>query len=367
MLAPIATLEQPKKALAFVPTQEGLTYIEQLTVISRKQCPKDDVPFFYQSDDKEKVVLFQKGTCKMWACESCGARNAKRWIARIIKGCNTHADDWYFCTMTADENWRGKNSSLKNLRRNWPKLRKRLARLAKKHGVELFYVRVWEAHKDGSFHMHLVTNFPVTTKWLKDNAKTCGMGYQARSEKAKNPGQVAGYISKYMVKSLPNATEYPKGARRIEVSANWVRWKEKESDWEVCLSLGEAAMKRDGFKSKGYRVIDLALRNAEKEREKKFNEYGHGKVEDASGVDGHISTGGTGQSKNQSKTCPQGACSGQCPKCRREQYIKSGVAGTATHTSKTTNATERILRNAKQTRDSFRKRPVRSGRTIAPT
>ncbi len=271
MLAQVATFEQPK-SLAFVPElARGLTYIEQLTVISRIQCEKPDVPFFYKADDTQSVVQFEKGTCRMWSCESCGARNAKRWIARIIKGCNIHDENWSFLTITAHRKWRGAEASLKNLRKNWPKLRKRMARLAKKLGKELFYVRVWEAHKDGSFHMHTAANVPVTTKWLKDNAAKCGLGYQAKSDKVKNAGQVAGYISKYMLKSMPHATMYPRGARRIEVSANWVKWNEKESDWNVCLTLGEAAMRRDGFKLRGYRVLDLPLRNAEKDREKNFD------------------------------------------------------------------------------------------------
>lgn len=279
MLEQVATFEQPKIRHLSPNEERGLTYIEQLTALALESCSAEGVPFFYRSDVETQVAEFAKGTCKMWACEPCGARNAKRWIARIIKGCNTHANDWYFCTMTADENWRGADNSLRNLRRNWAKLRKRLARLAKKSDRGFYYVRVWEAHKDGSFHMHLITNFPVTTKWLKDNAKTCGLGHQARSEKTANPGQVAGYISKYMVKSLPNASHYPKGARRIEVSTNWLKWNEKESEWDVCLTLGVAVMKRDGFKMKGYRVIDLPLRNAEKEREVSYHVNGLGSIE----------------------------------------------------------------------------------------
>lgn len=343
MSAQIATIESPENALALVPTKEGLTYIEQLTVIAHKQCPKNDVPFFYKSDDEKNVVLFGKGTCQRWNCESCGARNAKRWIARIIKGCNTHADDWYFCTITADEKWRGKHSSLLNLRRNWPKLRKRLARLAKKHGVALVYVRVWEAHKDGSFHMHLITNFPVEERWLKDNSKTSGMGYQAKSEKAKNPGQVAGYISKYMVKSLPNATHYPKGARRIEVSENWVRWNKKESEWDVCLTLGIAAMKRDTFKSKGYRVRDLSIRNAEKIRERNFNGNGHGSTGTGSGKVVHH----TPDAKNNSQEMGAKETLWEYTRQRKEhaekQSVIEGIAGTPTHTSKTTIKNGRIL------------------------
>jgi len=251
---------------AFVPKDEGLTFLEQLTVTADKQCEAFDVPFFYKFDAERKVVRFGRGTCGQWGCMSCGARNAKRWIARIIDGCNTLDDVWYFCTITAHGKWRGKHSSLLNIRSNWHKLRKRLARLAKSHDVGFFYCRVWEAHKDGSFHMHMITNFPVTERWLKNNASACGLGHQAKSEEAKNPGQVAGYCAKYMLKSLPFASEYPKGARRIEVSANWVAWYKKETEWIVLIGLGAAIQKRDSFKRNGYRIEDLALRHEEKKR-----------------------------------------------------------------------------------------------------
>jgi len=244
----------------------GLTFIEQLTKEAELECEAYEVPFFFRLDETEQKIEFKKGSCKMWSCRACGARNAKKWIARVIDGCNKlPAKAWYFATITAHRYWRGERS-LENLRNNWQKLKQRMEYLTAKQGEKHFYVRVWEAHKDGSFHMHLITNAPVDTRWLKDNAAQCGLGYQAKIDEAVNAGQVAGYISKYMLKSIPNATHYPKGARRIEVSHTWVKWHEKDTEWKVVYKFEAAKHLADNYKKHGWSVFDLAIRNQEKRR-----------------------------------------------------------------------------------------------------
>lgn len=251
----------------------GLTFIEQLTELSELDCEAYEVPFFFRMDETEQKIEFRKGSCKMWSCKACGARNAKRWIARVIDGCNKlEAEHWYFATITAHRHWRGSVRSLENLRNNWQKLKQRLERLTAKQGEKHFYVRVWEAHKDGSFHMHVITNAQVDTRWLKDNAAQCGLGYQAKIDEAVNAGQVAGYISKYMLKAMPNATHYPKGARRIEVSQSWVKWHEKDTDWRVVYSFEQAKGMSKNYKNHGWSVFDLAIKNENKRRKEMNNE-----------------------------------------------------------------------------------------------
>lgn len=236
-----------------------LSFLEQLTALSAENCDAPKVPYFYRVDQQAKKVQFGKGSCKQWSCPSCAARNAKKWVARVIDGCNKLDDVWYFGTLTAHKWWR-KEKSMRNLQSNWPKVRKRFARLAKIQAKQLFYVRVWEAHKDGSFHMHFISNIEYTQNELKDIASECGLGYMAHIEEAKNPGQVAGYIAKYMVKSMPLATNYPQGSRRIEVSRNWIAWHEKATDWQVVPDIRVARSKARFYKSQGYTIFDLALR-----------------------------------------------------------------------------------------------------------
>lgn len=247
----------------------GLTFLEQLNELASEDCSALNVPFFYRVNEVDKKVEFAKGTCNMWSCDTCGARNAKRWIARIIDGCNhLDAESWYFATITAHRKWRGSNRSLLNIRTNWNQLRMRIMRLTNAMGEEFFYARVWEAHHDGSFHMHMITNAPVSTRWLKDNAAQCGLGYQAKIDETVNAGQAAGYISKYMLKSMPYATWYPKGARRIEVSRNWVEWKKSDSDeWFFLKSFEDAQFKAQIYKRKYWKVFDKILRLEEKRRD----------------------------------------------------------------------------------------------------
>lgn len=268
----------------------GLTFLEQLAELATADCDKFNVPFFYRLDESEQKIQFAKGTCNQWDCETCGARNAKRWIARIIDGCNVlKVDSWYFATITAHRKWRGSIRSLENIRANWHKLRKRLRETAMLIDGAFYYARVWEAHKDASFHMHLITNSPVNTRWLKDNAIQCGLGYQAKIDKTVNAGQAAGYVSKYMLKAMPWSTHYPKGARRIEVSRNWVDWRKSTSDeWKFIQDFEEAQFKARQYEKQGWKVFDRILRHEEKRREELHKKLIEDlKAKDNANVSGH--------------------------------------------------------------------------------
>ncbi len=277
--------------MLLVPKHEGLTFLEQLTVFALEgRCSNPSVPYLYHVDNVGKIT-FARGACNMWSCPECAMKNAKRWIARIIDGINKlDSDAWYFATVTAHRWWRG-DKSLINLRSNWHKLRKRMARMAKKMAIELYYTRVWEHHKDGSYHLHLITNVPLTQKWLKDNAAECGMGYQAHMDDLVNAGQAAGYVAKYMLKQSKDDTlhSFPKGARRIEVSGNWVSWHEKKSEgWHYSGNLEQSIGKARWMKYYGKTVHDLALRRDENERKKAYD-----KRTDSNGraTNGHASAG----------------------------------------------------------------------------
>lgn len=199
----------------------GLTFIEQLTAVSCKSCPNEKSPILLGTNERLRNALFLRAACGLWSCPVCSARNARKWIARLLEGMNSPGVPkmWYFVTITAHENWRGDVASLKNIRANWQKLRKRMARSL--DGKPMYYAMVYEPHADGSFHLHVLTNAPLDERWYKDNARESGMGYQADCSPMKNPGKVAGYVAKYMLKSAENADRYTKGMRRINVSQNW--------------------------------------------------------------------------------------------------------------------------------------------------
>lgn len=220
------------------PAKGGLTFIEQLHALSVQLCPHPKVP--YITGEKENTLHLFRGSCKKWACPVCGARNGRKWLARLLHHMNTHktSGKWYFLTVTAHRKMRGQEASLKNLREGWKKLYNRMRR---KFGISE-YCKVWEKHKDGSFHLHILIRRKISKKWLKDSSVECGMGYQVDSSKSKNEGMVAGYIAKYLLKSFESAIDFPRGLRRIEVSRGWEKLPELRDDtfeWTVHKSRDE--------------------------------------------------------------------------------------------------------------------------------
>lgn len=234
----------------------SLTFIEQLHVVSQNSCTKESRPYLTGVSEKENVAILTRPSCKMWNCPACAARNAKRWIARVINHINRTGflHGWRFMTITAHERWRGV-SSVKNLRSGWKKLYNRIRRL---YGVS-DYVKVWEQHEDGSFHLHVLMDAPILKKWLKKNARSCGMGYQVDVQDVDNAGKVAGYISKYMVKS-GLGLEYPRGLRRIEVSRTWLKLPDLKADTIISWFINQT---REGqvrtaqvFYERGFEIVD---------------------------------------------------------------------------------------------------------------
>jgi hypothetical protein len=97
---------------------------------------------------------------------------------------NTPDTKWYFATITMHKNWHGLGNTPRVrqvMQAGWSKLRKRMARRWK----GLMWIKVIEFHKSGTPHIHLVIGISnhykrhIKTKWLKDNAVSCGLGYMA--------------------------------------------------------------------------------------------------------------------------------------------------------------------------------------------
>lgn len=235
----------------------GLTFIEQLHASAMLFCPSLKVPYLSGFRHKDKKIYLMRGACKSWSCPVCGARNGRVWLARILHHMNVISDcpRWYFLTITAHKNWRGASASRKNLQQGWKKLYNRTRR---KYGVSE-YVKVWEFHKDGSFHLHILIGRKIGKRWLKDNSVECGMGFECDSSKAKNGGQIAGYVAKYLMKSFEHADKYFKGMRRIEASRNWHKFPDRGSDmdeWRIHQTRAGQEIERDKAKLKKYSVID---------------------------------------------------------------------------------------------------------------
>lgn len=249
-----------KPAAFALSAERGLTFIEQLHAAGYKPCLATQRQYMVGVDPLAKLALLTLPACKRWSCAPCAARNGRRWIARILHGINTLDGIWWMATITAHELTRGQERSMANLRAGWKKLYNRARR---KHGTRQ-YVKVWEHHRDGSFHLHFLVDTNWSQRWLKDNARSCGMGYQCESRKAENAGQVAGYISKYLVKQLhdaENGQRWPESLRRIEVSRAWPKLPEMADfsrfRWDVYETRQGQERRAQAMADAGYRIVDL--------------------------------------------------------------------------------------------------------------
>lgn len=238
---------------------EGLNFIEQLTALATGNCKAPGAPVLIGVDHNHEQAGFFRAGCKRWSCSECGARNGKTWLAKIINGCNVIGGKWQFVTLTAHRKWRGV-SSIENIKKNWSKLRKRMARWMtdNQSGVDPAYVWVYERHADWSWHVHMLTNCEAQTKWWKDNSAECGMGHQCKSISLDNIGQAAGYVAKYLLKSVTEVISWPEGLRRVTTSRNWPKLEKKVSDdgidWIVALDKNQVQYHSEKFRRWGWEV-----------------------------------------------------------------------------------------------------------------
>jgi len=221
------------------PPPGGLMLLEHLRASGR--CESETAPKLLGVSRTDKTAIFVQARCKQWSCEPCGKTNSAQWVARILTGLNYYIEngyqDWFMMTITSHDNCRSAASSLWNLRKGWPKLADRMRR---KFG-KFKYVKVYEHHADGALHMHLIISvkIPYTVKneyvkkhkkilpvyrcrWLKNNARQCGMGYMNDYRPIVNPGVASAYCAKYLSKSVGNrAKNWPKDMRRVQTSLHW--------------------------------------------------------------------------------------------------------------------------------------------------
>lgn len=243
-------------------------WLKQLTSETERPCIKENRPIILGLSEKDNVAMGVRPNCKCWDCIACAARNAKRWIARIIHGVNNMdtVDGWHMFTLTAHEAWRGRDRSVKNLRQGWKKLYNRMRR---EFGIS-HYAKVWEQHMDGTYHLHGLIDCVIPQRWLKDNARACGMGYQVEIHPVDNAGQVAGYIAKYFLKSADElfmTGTWVKNLRRIEVSRSWIKLPDlKNDEWQWMLAESEnfSSWWLNRQREKGREVIDRTAIEPEK-------------------------------------------------------------------------------------------------------
>lgn len=175
-------------------------------------------------DHVDRRVFLYRPNCGSWGCPYCAEVNRRVWTWKIAASTEGHLSAGHevsFTSVTSHERLRSAGS-VEVFKRAWPKLARRAERASP--GGE--YVLIPEPHQSGRLHAHLLDTWNLPTRWWKDNARACGLGYQADSEYAKTAGGAARYAAKYIGKGL--GASWPKGFRRVRVSKGFLMLPEDE-------------------------------------------------------------------------------------------------------------------------------------------
>lgn len=200
------------------------------------KCPNFNLIIWKREVGK---IIFSRLRCKSWTCTFCAKANRELWRSHLRKRIGRIGGQWWFITITAAEWYREQAKSLANLRQGLDRLFKRIRRVWGK----IEYVRVYEVHKDGVFHAHLIMsglsnrvdircacgkkrgkhageNCRVQTwavrTWFKKNARACKMGYMVEVSQMHGIPKVVNYICKYITKEAQSFDF--RGLRRIQTS-----------------------------------------------------------------------------------------------------------------------------------------------------
>lgn len=208
------------------------------------------------------LVRFMRPDCHLWACEECAEVNKRRWTAIVAEGIKSYQAEgltqWRFVTVTSHEALSSFNQTLYVWKRAYPKLYARL----KRKQPDIKYVFLPEKHKDGRLHFHALISHPIETRWWKDNARSCGLGYKAESVEPLSIAKACFYVLKYITKSLQAGSSWPKHFHRVRVSRNWPKLPEGELPVEQQglysrVAATEWREKVEAWREAEYRIIDV--------------------------------------------------------------------------------------------------------------
>lgn len=182
---------------------------------NREQCPTPG-PVMMGVNETSKKGRVWRPSCKRWSCPVCQLERAREWgFVALVGAVELQGDGCrlVFITVTSHEKLNAEQS-LHVWPDAWKKLRMRIARA---HGKGDYFM-VTERHESGRLHVHAVVTWDIEKRWLKDNARACGLGYQVDAEPIGDAGTIVSYIAKYLTKF---ADQWPKGWRRVRMSQSW--------------------------------------------------------------------------------------------------------------------------------------------------
>jgi hypothetical protein len=184
----------------------------------------------------------------------------ERWGLRATLGCAEilqRGQTLDFVTITSHE----RLATFKQTESVWVSAWNALYCAIKRRTRDFEYMIVPEKHKSGRMHVHALWNAGVSQKWLKDNARKRGLGYQCKVVHIHNSGYAAKYVIKYIGKDL--GTDVPAKFRRVRVSRGWADIPQPTTSdtglqWEYVGTNGALQIVYAECQSKSYTMIDKA-------------------------------------------------------------------------------------------------------------
>lgn len=210
-------------------------------------------------DDSSRRALVTWANCDSWDCSDCKVRMAERWALRAELGVRellAQGDVLDFVTITSHEKLRDFEATERVWRVAWQALYHAL----KRQKLSLEYMIVPEKHKSGRMHVHALWNAGVSERWLKNNARKRGLGYQCKIIPISNSGFAQKYITKYVGKDL--GEEVPPHFRRVRVSQGWAEIPDPVSAtcglrWEFVGTNGALSIVYEECQEKHITLIDI--------------------------------------------------------------------------------------------------------------
>ena len=182
----------------------------------------------YTTDIPNQLSLVRL-RCKQWSCEYCAKKNRHIWYTHLAEALPKIGTNWDFVTLTAHSHSHAEHKTLQACQRGIDLMLKRIRQLCK-----ISYVRVYEPHKTGEIHAHLIVSGLPThvywnysknggkewtvglskkwrlpekihrwsiKSWLKKTAIDCGIGYMVDIQAMGGDVQKSiNYVLKYMSK-----------------------------------------------------------------------------------------------------------------------------------------------------------------------
>lgn len=229
-----------------------------------KFCPNYSAVVTAYDDNNHRLLL--RTRCKQWDCEYCAPKNKRTWRYRIMKTIeDSGIENWYFWTLTLSPKYHQTDSTESMLK--WQSVWNRLMGKLRYYLGKFMYVRVFETHKSGIFHVHMLASATfddvVKIKQVKDDQTVNYRHHSAKLEEIMlsyglgkihdikpiittdktNNGvarNVSAYVTKYMTKDIQSDVRKlltDNGltrVRMIQTSHGWAKeTKQTDYDWSV--------------------------------------------------------------------------------------------------------------------------------------